>query len=153
MDRTEKEYVHDADFVDLLCSINVSKHNAKDLAREYEGSREGRVDYYKFFDDLKASSKKKLGKKSSSRSRKRMDSDMKEIMRIIGKFACKNNRAMKSFKKEMQRIDRKDRGLVNKGLFKDEFNELGVDLSKSDYKQIERYFFDEDTEKVNYLHC
>ena len=80
-----------------------------------------------------------------------MDSDMKEIMRIVGKFARKNNRAMKSFKKEMQRIDRKDRGLVNKGLFKDEFNELGVDLSKSDYKQIERYFFDEDTEKVNYL--
>ena len=154
MDRNEKEYVKDADFVDLLRSINVGKHDAKDLAREYEGSREGRVDYYKFLDDLKASSKKKSSRKSSSSSsssRKRMDSDMKEIMRIVGKFARKNNRAMKSFKKEMQRIDRKDRGLVNKGLFKDEFNELGVDLSKSDYKQIERYFFDEDTEKVNYL--
>ena len=49
--------------VDLLRGINVGKHDAKDLAREYEGSREGRVDYYKFLDDLKASSKKnRVGK-------------------------------------------------------------------------------------------
>ena len=45
-------HFYQQDFVDLLRSIDVSKHDAKDLARTYEGNREGRVEYYKFLDDL-----------------------------------------------------------------------------------------------------
>ena len=136
------------DFVDLLRSIDVSKHDAKDLARTYEGHREGRVEYYKFLDDLT-----KKTKKSSSRdkSSKRMDRDTKETMRVVRKFARKNERAMRSFKKEMQRIDRKDRGLVNKRAFKDEVYELGVDLSNTEYRSLENFFYDEETGKVSYL--
>eukprot|EP00943_MAST-04B_sp_MAST-4B-sp1_P004860 g4860.t1 len=151
MDRNEKEYVKDVDFIDLLRGISVGKHDAKDLAREYEGNREGRVEYYKFLDDLKGISRKSSSRKSSST--KRMSSETKEAMRVIEKYARKNSKAMKAFKKEMQRVDRKDTGLASKSLFKDEFFELcrDLDISKNEYKEIERYYFDEDAEKVNYL--
>ena len=74
-----------------------------------------------------------------------MDRDTKETMRVVKKFARKNE-AMRSFKKEMQRID-KDRGLVNKRAFKDEMYELGVDLSNTEYQSLENFFYDEETGK------
>merc|ERR1711871_1446297 len=94
IDRNEKEYVKDTDFVDLLRTIDVSKHDAKDLARTYEGHREGRVEYYKFLDDLAEKTKKSSSRGKSSR---RMDRDTKETMRVVRKFARKNERAMRSF--------------------------------------------------------
>ena len=132
----------------MLRSIDVSKHDAKDLVLAYEGRREGRVEYYKFLDDLAKKTKKSSSRGKSSR---RMDTETKETMRVVRKFARKNERAMRSFKKEMQRIDRKDRGLVNKRAFKDEVFELGVDLSTSEYRGLEEFFYDEETGKVSYL--
>ena len=79
-----------------------------------------------------------------------MDRDTKETMRVVKKFARKNERAMRSFKKKCNTIDRKDRGLVNKRAFKDEVYELGVDLSNTEYRSLEN-FFDEETGKVSYL--
>ena len=92
----------------------------KDLARTYEGQgRSRRV--LQIFGRLDQENKEVQQPRQEQQAH---GQDTKETMRVVRKFARKNERAMRSFKKEMQRIDRKDRGLVNKRAFKDECTSL-----------------------------